>query len=131
MRLRDLCAVAEILDVYRDLDWPRLARDARREAVDRIVAVALLASRSILGCEVPGAAWAALPVSPVLRGAIAGSKRFLPSMSLGTRPARRASFVGLGLKLLSFYPHQFWRSQALMLGRFKQRRQRSKCEKKF
>jgi hypothetical protein len=113
--LRDLCAVAEILDVYRGLDWQKLARDARRVAADRIVAAALRVARSILGCEVPGDALAALPAGPLLRGAIAGSRPFLLAMIAGTP---RADLAGLGLKLLGFYPHQRGRSLALRLGRF-------------
>jgi Uncharacterised nucleotidyltransferase len=121
LTLKDLCAVAEILDAYRDLDWPKLARDARRVAADRIVAAALLVVRSILGCEVPGAALAVLPTGPVLRGAITVSRPFLLSMTVGPMPAQRAQLAGLGLKLLSFYPHHSWRSLALMLGRFKRK----------
>lgn len=107
-RLKEACAVAEILDVRSDLDWTALAADARRFGAERIVATALVVARSLLGCPIPDAACRALPIGPLTRTLGTGMRSLLLAKRDGERPARREMAAGVGLKFFSLRPG-LWR----------------------
>ena len=106
-RLKEACAIAEILELHGDLDWSALAAEARRAGADRIVATSLVVVRSLLRCEIPSGALDALPIGLLTRVSRAGLRSFLLAKVDGRPPARRETIAGFGLKFLSIRPSRW------------------------
>jgi len=120
-RLKEMCAVAEIVDPSRALNWQKVAQNARGAGLERIVCTALAVVQSILGCAVPEEAFTALAIGRIRRAAIrhasAASRPFLRPIRVAPYESRWARIAGWGLRFLSYHPRQLGRQARLLYRR--------------
>ncbi len=66
-RLKSLCDIAEVVNYYKNLKWEELIRNAIDYDCNKIVYTALLATKMILGCELPDGMLEKFAVNPTRR----------------------------------------------------------------
>lgn len=94
-RVRDLVQIHELVRREKDLDWERLARKVHAYRCNSLVYSALLATKSVMGCEMPQAGLRGL-MKPGLKGrAISLLNRDVSPAACCTPPAASVHHLGL------------------------------------
>lgn len=77
-RLKWICDIAEFVRVYRALDWSEVFAHARRLGCQRMLGLALVLARDVLGAPLPPACARALAADPGAEAAAGSLRRRFP-----------------------------------------------------
>lgn len=116
-RLKCLCDIAEIVHRREDLKWEELIKKARKYDCSSLVYAALLATQTILGCDLPDGVLQDLAVDParakIIRALVSYASQHMPLSSVHVYTDEdvfnRRVTMPLILKYITYRPYQVWR----------------------